>query len=72
MPLAGKLTLNYGVQPSVIPFHEVPEENIREGEQQLLNRGILPRGACMIVLSDIKVDEKFFYTVPLRRLGQES
>jgi pyruvate kinase len=70
--LARKLTLNYGVQPSVIDFHEVPEENIREGEQQLLERGILPRGACMIVLSDIKVDGKFFYTVQLRRLGQEN
>jgi len=70
--LAGKLTLNYGVQPSVIPFHEVPEDNIHEGEQQLLNRGILPRGACMVVLSDIKVDGKFFYTVQLRHLGQES
>ncbi|MEM6822760.1 MAG: pyruvate kinase [Verrucomicrobiota bacterium] len=70
--LAGRLTLNYAVRPDVIKFKKTPEENIREAEKVLLEKEILPKGATVVVLSDILVDDKAFYTVQLRHLGQEA
>ncbi|MGF1677774.1 MAG: pyruvate kinase [Candidatus Methylacidiphilales bacterium] len=67
--IAGRLTLNYGVQPEVIPFSEDPEENIKMAEATLLEKNILPLGASLVVLSDIREGGKFFYAVQLRRLG---
>jgi len=69
--LAGRLILNYAVRPHIIEFCPTPEETIRLGETLLLENNVLPVGAQMVVLSDIRVDDKFFYTVQLRRLGQE-
>lgn len=70
--IAGRLTLNYAIRPKVIEFAKSPEDNIYAAEASLLSSQTLEKGAPIVVLSDIIQNGKVFYTVQLRRLGQES
>ncbi len=70
--IAGKLTLNYAVRPEVIEFTDSPSQNVLAAEASLLDNNVLPKGAQIVVLSDVIQDGKAFYTVQLRRLGQEA
>ncbi|MEM1156749.1 MAG: pyruvate kinase [Verrucomicrobiota bacterium] len=69
--VTGRLTLNYATRPEVMEFNASPEDNIHAAEASLMENQILQRGAMLVVLSDIIQSGKAFYTVQLRRLGQE-
>jgi len=69
--LVNRLTLNYGIRPNHLDFGNDPMETIQLAEELVVNRGVLQPGAKLVVLSDILVKERSFYSVQLRQLGQE-
>jgi pyruvate kinase len=70
--VTGRLTLNYAIRPETIDFKNVPAENIQAAETSLMENKVMAKGAQIVVLSDVLQDGKVFYTVQLRKLGQEA
>jgi pyruvate kinase len=67
--LVGRLTLNYGIQPYQLAFGDDPMTTIDAAEHLLVERGIVEMGAPLVVLADLIVNDRSYYSVHLRRVG---
>jgi len=67
--LVGRLTLNYGVWPFPLDFGNDPLETIDAAEHLLVDRGIIQIGSPLVLISDLILNERSYYSVQLRRVG---
>jgi len=67
--LARRLCLRYAVKPMVMKFNSSPLSNIDQAEDILLQQGVLPRGAKLVVLTDQQHNGERYWTVQNRKLG---
>ena len=68
--LARRLALRYALHPLVLPFAAQPKETIHAAEAMLLERQLLPRGARLVLVSDILDENQQISSVQLRVLGE--
>jgi len=64
--LCNQLNLYWGVTPHVIEFSDDPEVTILRAEKALLDRGLLVKGAQVVIISDILARDKLINAVQMR------
>ncbi|MEM9399132.1 MAG: pyruvate kinase [Verrucomicrobiota bacterium] len=66
--LVRRMNLLYGVTPLYLGFTDVPQKNLPEAENMLIDRGILPENAKLVLLSELLVENQTIWSVQLREL----